>query len=170
MMFLFPPATPLLTYRILFDLWPSDQPVGVEVTVISSDPHPQSQDTSSSLTASPCVSEQMQKKKKRSFLLRMQISTRIKICFCNWLCILVHHSPPKPRTDKRRRERKKNEGKKRSAAENRGGNGWMIYFWPCSIHKLTERGKYCRTSDTKAGGYQGGIYIVLLIVSCLYVL
>ncbi|KAK2844625.1 hypothetical protein Q5P01_011284 [Channa striata] len=32
----------------------SDQPVGVEVTVISSDPHHQSQDTSSSLTASPC--------------------------------------------------------------------------------------------------------------------
>ncbi|KAM9353478.1 uncharacterized protein ABDE67_005854 [Symphorus nematophorus] len=33
----------------------SDQPVGVEVTVISSDPHHhQSQDTSSALTASPC--------------------------------------------------------------------------------------------------------------------
>ncbi|KAG7237696.1 hypothetical protein INR49_032142 [Caranx melampygus] len=32
----------------------SDQHVGVEVTVISSDPHHQSQDTSSSLTASPC--------------------------------------------------------------------------------------------------------------------
>lgn len=32
----------------------SDQQVGVEVTVISSDPHHQSQDTSSSLTASPC--------------------------------------------------------------------------------------------------------------------
>ncbi|TKS82109.1 Histone-lysine N-methyltransferase ASH1L [Collichthys lucidus] len=32
----------------------SDQPVGVEVTVISSDPHHQSQDTSSLLTASPC--------------------------------------------------------------------------------------------------------------------
>ncbi|XP_075965040.1 uncharacterized protein LOC142969202 isoform X2 [Anarhichas minor] len=32
----------------------SDQEVGVEVTVISSDPHHQSQDTSSSLTASPC--------------------------------------------------------------------------------------------------------------------
>ncbi|XP_029958277.1 histone-lysine N-methyltransferase ASH1L-like isoform X2 [Salarias fasciatus] len=31
----------------------SDHPVGVEVTVISSDPHHQSQDTSSSLTASP---------------------------------------------------------------------------------------------------------------------
>ncbi|XP_022612455.1 histone-lysine N-methyltransferase ASH1L isoform X1 [Seriola dumerili] len=32
----------------------SDQPVGEEVTVISSDPHHQSQDTSSLLTASPC--------------------------------------------------------------------------------------------------------------------
>ncbi|KAM6995413.1 histone-lysine N-methyltransferase ASH1L-like isoform 1-T2 [Tautogolabrus adspersus] len=32
----------------------SDQQVGVEVTVISSDPHHQSQDTSSSLTANPC--------------------------------------------------------------------------------------------------------------------
>ncbi|KAM9723023.1 uncharacterized protein ACNS7B_018545 isoform 1-T2 [Menidia menidia] len=32
----------------------SDQSVGVEVTVISSDPNHQSQDTSSSLTASPC--------------------------------------------------------------------------------------------------------------------
>ncbi|XP_039972888.1 histone-lysine N-methyltransferase ASH1L-like isoform X3 [Xiphias gladius] len=32
----------------------SDQPVGMEVTIISSDPHHQSQDTSSSLTASPC--------------------------------------------------------------------------------------------------------------------
>nr|XP_020462817.1 histone-lysine N-methyltransferase ASH1L isoform X2 [Monopterus albus] len=32
----------------------SDQPVGVEVTLISSDPHPPSQDTSSLLTASPC--------------------------------------------------------------------------------------------------------------------
>ncbi|TNN72948.1 Histone-lysine N-methyltransferase ASH1L [Liparis tanakae] len=71
----------------------ADQQVGVEVTVTSSDPHHQSQDTSSSLTASPC------------------------------LFILVQHSPPAPRTGKMRTERKKKEGKKRSAAENRGGNG-----------------------------------------------
>lgn len=37
--------------------------MGVEVTVISSDPHHQSQDTSSLLTASPCVSEQTHPRK-----------------------------------------------------------------------------------------------------------
>lgn len=68
-----PPAMPVLTYSLLLDLWPSDQPVGVEVTVNCSDPYHQSQDTSSSLTASPCVSDQMhpcKKKKENVFSLK----------------------------------------------------------------------------------------------------
>lgn len=84
--------------------------MGVEVTVISSDPHHQSQDTSSSLTASPCVSETPPTYEKK------QVFSFKNACFHNdenlLLQLVVHTCSPQPTKTQNRQEEEGEEEKR----------------------------------------------------------